>query len=698
MNNSIFYRLNNEILIEYLSYKDNNINDYKEVKFKVVHNTYDDNIQIFNLKSALGITNNIQDFTVIHTIGNTYINVDTDKSPEYLDIDDKLIYYETDELIFKYDIIRVHFLTGYDFKQYKTNIINVRYLLNNNQYAILANINVNEYNQLDLIELNPMPIFLTDGYFNKYFDLIIPSVHYMNIEYYTSANTMNTVAGKITPKFDDSGNPIGNIGFIQNMPLNISLYQGETEHDLEINDVSYNTYLVDNVYDLSIFNDNKFDGISVYINESDKGNFIEFAMLHNNEFPSNFISDLDAMSPNSEWVIMHELKIYEHIGSIEKKTGEFVFIQRDEFDGYLTFRPVLKYSENDTAFSIDYIVRLNNITNGEQIIRHGSLTLYNPNMYGYDTRSIKTNFNLTPYKIYNKMVLRKGIDKSTSYVEQKGESRVIYIDKPVKVIVNKNIPTIINFYKIGAMSSNAMVVDNSDDIIYGQGNLTLNITPFDNFYKFILYEKNNNGKYVNMNLNILKNIKIVFKYNDTEYVIENKRSVLMSNNELKESIINDDNKTSNMFTDMSYHIDKVLMPRFNDDDLNDTTKNDNIIINDSANGIIFFKLYKDISNTLYKNKKGEFFITVVRDDDIEMSLYWGNWVAINQPNTQPNTQQNTTITTQQNTVSTDTNNTSYGGEVIGGGNENDNYKKDDTPIVNEDQISIINKIKPVEDV
>jgi len=706
MNNSRFYRLNNYCLIEYLSYDDNSQTDLINPEFKVLHNKYDGNVQSFNLNQYNNVTHNIQDYTVVHTSNNMYVNVDQDRVPDYIDYDDKLISYVPTQQHYNYDIIRIHFLSGFKFTEFAANILNVTYPMNNGKFAILANVILNQSNYIDLVTLNPRPIYMNDGFFDKYVDIIIPSINKINIEYYTSNTPELTLGAKLTPRLNAAGDGFdGHIGFLQNQPLMINLYQSDTYNELELDGVKYDSYIINNVYNLSIMDSNKFDGVSVYINESDAGNFIEYGMLHFGNFPEGFISDLNKLDPNSNWVIIHEISVYEHIGAIEKKTGEYIHVQRDSYDEHMKFRPVLKYASDDVAFSIDYLMRFVDQNSGEQIMRHGSLTLTNPKSYGYDTRSISSNFTLNPYKIYNKLVVKSGIDKVDGFINDRNkEPRVIYVDKVKEVIKNRTVPYIVSIINVGLMNKSTYNKNtNLQNLIHGQGKLVLNITPFDNYYKFVVFDKTMDNKFTPMDLNVVDKLKVVFMAGDKEYHIHSDNKPTNS----KEIVSSDGldtklyshgkeetkSKVDRMFIDKrpikfdDSKLVKSIVPKFN------TNSTENVEIVNAGSGEILFKLSKETASILYKQGSGEFFINVIRDDGSEMTLYYGVWKAVNQNETKTNKSNLDYVPdVKETTVKVKESDKLFSTDPVSKKMEIPDYKNEFDPNGN---ISIVNKMKPL---
>lgn len=631
MSTGRIFRLSNYCVVEYITPDPYEVQIPISADFTVFHNKYTGDIQFYNANNNK--TSNIQDYTVTKLDGNTYINLDVDKVPNFLDYDD-FVYYNPTTDPFQYDKIRFHFISGFRFDTFEALIVTIKNQMNNGKYGIFSSLLLNSLIMQDIVKFNSQPIFLTDAFFDKYFEITIPAIKQINTDYYTSSNTSTTLGAKLSPRLNATEDGFdGYIGYVTDFPINISLSESNTYRKYTPESTTYDTYIINNNFDLSINQTNDYDGISAEIRESEEGNYIEYAMLKYNSYPNEFIAYLNGKNINNNWIIIHELRVYEHIGSSQVLTNNSMYYQYSDFEQYLTYRPVLKYSNTAIAFSIDYTIRLTNVFNGEQIIRTGGITLYNPKSYGKDTRSLIANITAQPYKVYNKIIMKHGLDKTNMYVEPNFND---VPEKPASATsdikyITKYQPYVIYLSKVGLSNHSAYDKQiSSDTFIYGQGKCPLVISPMDNIFKFIIHEQDKDGVYRVMDLNIAKKYKLVFRTNEKEFEIKTK------------SNISDDNLSVVDFrTDTTK--EKVTTLDSNEDRSNltiqKTTKSDSVDgvsgfnsvsdgiseLSDTKNGELLFKLNKKDAQVLYKSKSDEYFITMLTEDGTETVLYRGRW-------------------------------------------------------------------------
>jgi len=638
MNTGKIIRLNNYCVIEYIIPDPNEVQSPISADFTVLHNKYTGDVQFFNGNND--ITGNIQDYTVVKTNGNTYVNVDVDKVPNFLDYDSNYIYTEPSTDPFKYDIVRFHFISGFSFTEFTALIFTIKNQLNNGQYGIFSQFILTSLIMSDVVKFNTQPIFLSDAFFDRYFEIKIPSIKQMNIDYDSSSNKSTTLGALLSPKLNNTEDGFnGYIGYVTDFPINITLSESNTYVPYTPDTTTYDTYIIDKSYELSIEQTNDYDGLSAYIEESTEGNYIEYSLKKDDAFPNEFISYLNSKNSQNNWIIIHDLRVYEHVGSSEILTNSSMFYQYDDFEEYLKYRPVLKYAENAIAFSIDYTVRLTNTYNGEQVIRTGGVTLYDPKSYGKDTRALIADITAQPYKVYNKILLKKGLDKTDMYTEP------VFNDVPnppassteneVKY-VTKYVPYVVNFIKVGLSSHSAYDKKiTSDSFVYGQGKHPLVISPMDNIFKFIIYEQDSDGAYQPMDLNIAKKYKLVFRVSNKEININTKSNVV---SEKKTTPDLRDDLLKNAVPPLESNVVRSggsIRKKATIDSIEKLTGIESVgdginELSNTKNGELVFKLPKKEAQILYKGKSDEFYITMLTEDGTETVLYRGRWYKMSE--------------------------------------------------------------------
>jgi hypothetical protein len=157
-----------------------------------------------------------------------------------------------------------------------------------------------------------------------------------------------------------------NIGFIKGAPITVSLSEATYEDLYADNNQKYEVYRVVNYYEGSVPQINEFDSLGAIIQESTAGDYIEFFATWNSAFPEDLIAMLNAKGVDNDWIIIHQLQVYEQIGSSIVPSGNFVVYQEDNFDAPLKYRPILNDAGFAVSMSIDYTARLLNKKNGDQ--------------------------------------------------------------------------------------------------------------------------------------------------------------------------------------------------------------------------------------------------------------------------------------------------------------------------------------------
>jgi len=163
--------------------------------------------------------------------------------------------------------------------------------------------------------------------------------------------------------------------------------------------------------------------------------------------------------------------------------------------------------------SIDYTVRLLNKSTGEQIIRNGSMTLFNPNKYGKTLLKLALADSPQSMKVYNR-IYQNAVDSTLLFTGAKPVTNQIANQSVSLQQVSVNVPILYKQHNIRISYKNALLKTSgqADEVIYGQGEMVLPIDPTDNFIKFTVYEADalDPTKQVFANLNINSTFSLVF--------------------------------------------------------------------------------------------------------------------------------------------------------------------------------------------
>lgn len=551
---SRFISLTEYCVVEYMSDPLGSL-DYYTDDFILLQNDHLDIHQIFNDDSSYSSTRNIKDLTVVPISSNTYAYLDSEKIPDYLAYDSEFTQTSITGYNVVMDKVRFHFVAGFDFDDFKALILNVTHEENTGKTNVFASVLLAPETIAELIIFNPKPLFLGNASFDRYVDLLVPSIKNINEEFVTSPTPASTFVAAITPNSSNYN------GFIYNNQISIGLGECERRKTINTPATTYDSFEVSEFYTAQLSQTNEFDTTGATIYESTVGDYLEFYLTFNGGFPSDLISILNARNPSDDWIIIHQISVFEQIGTAFLNTSRFVFFQEEAFDEPNIFRPVLKNAESAVSMSVDYIARLTNRRNGEQIIREASFVLTSPKKYGKNLIKINLLDSPQSQKIYNKIIKKNFestklfIDRSLEQATELATTSAVTTQTTVEYVPiffnNNNVSVSID-------SSLIKVKDSTEEVIFGQGKLRFILSPFDNVIKIKVYTTNSSSskkQQVPMDLNVTSpDYRLVFETdsgkisiaNSNDPIQENLSTGLIAFNVSKkdsESIFNSNNRT-----------------------------------------------------------------------------------------------------------------------------------------------------------
>jgi hypothetical protein len=529
MAQSRFINLSSYCIVEYQFEQLNSLNFYSE-DFTFVENTITGEHQIFNTDASYNTLKNIQDLSVVSIGNNSYAYLDSEKVPNYLTYDTQLTSSTLSGYNVVMDKVRFHFVAGFDFDNFKALILSINNTENNGTKCTFANILLAPETIAQLIIFNPKPLFLSNAVYDRYVDIYVPSIKNINSDFETAPIPGITFAAAITPS------PSGPVGFIYNNPITISLLECGNKKTIYTNtSVTYDSYEVTDAFHATVSQTNEFDNVGAYVAESLVGDYLEFYLTFNSAFPGELISILDKRNPNDDWIIVHQLSVFEQVGSAFINTSRLVFFQEDSYDEPNVFRPVLKYAHEAISMSVDYIARLTNRRNGEQIIREASFNLVSPKKYGRNLITLPLLEKPQSQKIYNKIV-KNNFEATSLFIEPVpvGKQPVVVPQSPTtitqitEVVRTEFIPIFFNNNNISISNVNSMTTstDSSEEVIFAPGKLRFILSPFDNVLKLKVFTEatlaNAENPLVPLDLNVNSaKYRLVFETTTGKIAIDN---------------------------------------------------------------------------------------------------------------------------------------------------------------------------------
>lgn len=520
MRTSRFINLSSYCVAEYMFEPLNSANIYSE-NFILLKNSYLDLHQIVNEDSSYNVTHNIKDLTVVPINDNTYVYLDSEKIPDYLSYDTGITQTSLTGYAIQMDQVRFHFVAGFDFNDFKALILSIKHTENDGKNNLFASILLAPETSDKLIIFNPKPLFLSNATYDRYVDVLIPSIKNINEEYRTAPVKSATFAAAITP------NDTSFTGFIYNNQIAIGLAECGKRSLVYTNiNQTYDSFEVTNYVEAPVSQSNEFDSVGAYIGEATSGDFIEFYLTYDSGFPEDMIAILNRRNPSDDWIIIHQLSVFEQIGSAFINTSRFVFFQEDNYDEPNIYRPVLKNANEAVSMSIDYLVRLTNRRNGDQIIREASFSLISPKKYGKQLLNLALLEKPQSQKIYNK-IIKKNFDTNKLFVEPELNTSDSTTSATSSVITRTEyVPIFFNNNNISVSNTSSLIKtkDSHEEIVFGPGKLRFVLSPFDNIIKLNVYTSNTSSSSVtliplDLNINSAK-YRLVFETNSGNISID----------------------------------------------------------------------------------------------------------------------------------------------------------------------------------
>jgi hypothetical protein len=185
-------------------------------------------IYLFNVteETALGATGNTSDYTAIPIAkaGGKFVYLDPDNSPTYLEYNADLITTTIPSTYVIADRVRFHIASGFSFENFSSMVITIRQDMNGGNTLSLANVLVSPNTLTSVLKFNTRPLIIGNTPYDRYIDIIIPSVKNIDEEYYAanSIAKVDTFEYKVT----------GGTGIVRNRPIDIGLFECASGSDI----------------------------------------------------------------------------------------------------------------------------------------------------------------------------------------------------------------------------------------------------------------------------------------------------------------------------------------------------------------------------------------------------------------------------------------------------------------------------------
>jgi len=517
-NTSRWVQLAPYCLLEYQYTSPSSPEDYS-FDFIRINNSIMDYIHLMNVDSADDTTKNTRERSAVQITNGSYVDTDKDQLPNYLAYDPDMIETIVTAANCPYDQIKFHFLAGYNFE----NLDGVMLQINCDERAVddvtggphrLMLANIVFLKTSDYFEFNPKPVLLGDKLYDKFVKVKIPSVKLNNDIYYSLEGNPTqplSFVAKVTSN---------NMGFLRANPLRISVIEIKSTEAIDTGSATYNKYNIGTTTTVSINQADEFALLGGTIQPSLGGDYFEYFATWAGGFIEDYIGQTSGLN-GYDYIVIHEIRVLEQVGSMYAQTMFFQSIQEEDFDQPQLFRPIIHNGGTAVSFTIEYVMRLYNKADSQQLIRTASYTDYNPKMWGRNIAKIQLLNESEPFKVYNKIVAGPQMDNTTFLnnslpVTAVGSSQEV-ITKVVPAFFNSSLITIqTNTMSLDKNGQMQLQPSTTTQPVYGQGDATIVMSPFDNYFKFTILKSESSTGHVPSPLDLGQNAEyfIVFMTNE----------------------------------------------------------------------------------------------------------------------------------------------------------------------------------------
>lgn len=467
-------QLSSYLLLEYIYGDSSSQYSASSAQYKParLRSEYTGETLFLNGTAAKDSTGNVLDYTATKIDNSNWVILDRDVAVPYITQDPKLTYKdmstELAALNITYDTLRLHIQSGYNFDNIEGLVAQV--YVREAVTTKMANLTSNVFlKNTDRIMFNAAPFYMTDRVYDKYIDILVPSVQAANDDYYSDPTNKTSIGGQYT----SDGN-----GYLRN--TNIYVKVSEIDTVSLKNTITY--FKTNSEFSVSIRQTDLYKSVSAVIKEASDGDYFEYYPTQNGAFIEDMILELNSEGGN--YVVINQIDVTEQVGFNFVNTFSFMNMQEKDFDQPAIFRPILKYADVSPSFSIDYTVRIYNKENAFQIIKKASLSSYYPKKYGKNLERIALSNVTSPLKVYNKIFSSQKLE----YTASAGTSQYTNVYIPV-FFDSKNL--FVGTKNVLAEGANPLSPSfNSDDVYFGQGQARIYLGEFDQYFKFSIYQMN----------------------------------------------------------------------------------------------------------------------------------------------------------------------------------------------------------------
>ena len=468
------------------------------IKQTVNRTTEVPSVQIYNLDADYDVTHNSTVNTVVQIDVNSFVALDEDVIIPFNDFTDNLTPSNELEISFPgniqvvYDSIKYHIVAGYNLSNLDGMILNIKYQDVDLTYVTFSQIIIQKGSQ-QTYSYNPTPLKVGSRIYDKYFEIKIPSLKEMNDRYQAAASSFRSQT--LAALTSNSGS-----GFVYGAPMRIQTWYVRSKVDYN----GYQRYNSELASELSLESEDPFSNIGSTIKESEAGQFFEYFATDNEGFIEDFILFQNSIGNN--YYITHQIETLEQIGVATIVTNTFQTIQTTGYDIPNYYRPIVKNPSIAASFTLRYTMTLYNAANNQSVVRIGTYTSTNPSQWGPNISPIPLSTFPQVQKIYNKVYQQGNFTvpvPTNPTPKEIVKNRNVFIDQ--QEVSSTNIPLLI---RDGVITEDSSAKEQK--IAQPSGKIYIDVSPFDNYYKFKFYKSGADGSPVTIDLGNTSDYKLAF--------------------------------------------------------------------------------------------------------------------------------------------------------------------------------------------
>lgn len=414
-----YFQLTSNILIEY-QYTHTSIEgdqegdvtkfivDLKDNPSSVITNNYNSskNFLDYSIKSGFVLPANRSESKFIQGFGtteNVWDALSTNIRESQIDVsgDD-----DADKRDVIFDNFRLHFTSRNIFGDYDGYIIRgIIFDKTKNKIALISHY----IRRTDDVVLNPNPMILNQKLYTTYLDFRIPSVNAL-LNPNASDGEINLIES-LSLGYD----------LLDNTPLVMAIYGVKATVDYH----RFETYTTERINSIHIPSIDEYSELSVKIEEADDGDYFKiYPSVNDNKMSfSDYIYKLSGERPDVI-IVLHEISLIENytdnlnqtrsirthkehyiINAGQSQDGQY--INEDELDKVLTYRPILDNGHRCASFTIEDQMKILNTFDNTTVVKMGTINYgenddENINKYGKKMNRIYLGEIPAQVNVYNK--------------------------------------------------------------------------------------------------------------------------------------------------------------------------------------------------------------------------------------------------------------------------------------------------------